>query len=245
MSNGVIIFEGMKVGFLEGDFQISINESGELSSKAILSTSFNVLPIWIRIAKDNLQRAEIASKNISNQWQSSDGSQKKELLILELEASMQVFVACGVAFDALYDNLRPYANITKKDIEKWDKNTTGRGKIISEIINRVYNISNNVFKQMRQTIIELTKLRDSAVHPSSDLRNACNRLDIKEGVDIVFAMYNFKNSESCYNSTNNIIAYLYNKKCKDDKVNELMENIFKTLKELNVLEEAIRGQAPN
>ncbi len=239
MSNGVLIFEGMKVGFLAGDFQISINESGELSSKAILSTSYDVLPIWLRIAKDNLQRAKIASKNISNQWETSDGSQKKELLIFELEAAMQVFVACGIVFDSLYDNLRSHANITEKIIKNWKKNKTGRGKIISEVINRVYNINNNDFKKIRKTIIELTKLRDSAVHPSSALRNACNRTDIKEGVDRIFAMYNFKNSETCYNSTKNIISYLYQKKCKDDKVNELMENILKALKELQVIENKV------
>lgn len=237
MSNGVLIFEGMTVGFLPGDFQISINESGGLDSKAILSTSYNVLPIWLRIAKDNLQRAEIASVDISNKWETSEGTQKKELLICELEPSLQVFVACGIVLDALYDNMRPFAKITDEDRKKWVDNTTGRGKIISETIERVYKIENDTFKEIRKTIIELIKFRDSAVHPSYTLKNACNRKDIKEGVDRIFAMYNFNNSKNCYTSTKNILKYLYQRKCKDEKANKLMEDIFKALRELKVIED--------
>ena len=40
ISMGVLIFKGMKVGFLPGDFQISLDKSGNANSHAILSTAY-------------------------------------------------------------------------------------------------------------------------------------------------------------------------------------------------------------
>ena len=51
---GVLVFEGMKVGVLDGDLSVSVNEHGKLDSKLILSSSYNVLPIWLLIAYENI-----------------------------------------------------------------------------------------------------------------------------------------------------------------------------------------------
>ncbi len=235
MSVGVLIFEGMKVGFLPGDFQISVDESGSFKSRAILSTAYNVLPIWLRVARDNLSQAKTASDNISKKWDDLDENGRKELLISELEASLQVFVSCGIVLDALYDQLRPYANISDTDRKKWRENKIGRGKQIAEVIRRVYKLDNNVFKHFKQNISEIVKYRDLAVHPSHDLKNACDRPDIPVGVDWKFAMYRFANSERCYVATTEMIRYLYTKRCDEKRVVELMEIVFKALRELKVV----------
>lgn len=51
-------------------------------------------------------------------WDNANDSEKKGLLITELEPSLQVFVSCGIALDALYDQLRPYAKLSQDDINK-------------------------------------------------------------------------------------------------------------------------------
>lgn len=236
MSIGVLIFEGMKVGILPGDMQIGIDESGAPKSHAILSTAYNVLPIWLRAARDSLRHAKAASDDVGKRWNDVDDNGRKELLISELEPSLQVFVACGIVLDALYDLLRPYANISDTDLEKWRRNKTGRGKQIAEVIRRVYKLDNKVFKQFRQNISEIVRYRDLAVHPSHDLKNACNRPDIPVGVDWKFAMYRFQNSERCYIATTEVLRYLYTRECDEEKVIELMRNIFKALRELRVVE---------
>lgn len=234
MATGVLIFEGMKVGVLSGDFTISIDESGSGNSNIILSTAYNVLPIWLRIARDNLIQTKKASDNTAEQWGENE-KENKELLISELEPALQVFVSCGIALDALYDQLRPYAKITELDIEKWRNNGTGRAKQIAEVIRRVYNLKKEVFKQFKINISEIIKYRDLAVHPSQKLKNSCDRPDIPVGVDWKFSAYRFLNSEICFNSTMQMLIYLYENKCKEKNVNEQMENVFKALQELKVV----------
>jgi len=65
---GVLIFEGMKVGVLDGDFSISVDENGKMDSKLILSTSYNVLPLWLKIAYENIVLSNKASKDIEKLW---------------------------------------------------------------------------------------------------------------------------------------------------------------------------------
>ena len=137
---GVVIFKGMKIGFLPGDLLISFNDG---DSKAVLSTSYNVIPIFIKIAKDALKQSKSASEEISKKWDNNPDHQI-EMLLAELAPSMQVIISCGICLDALYDTLRPHAKISAQDIEKWKDNRTSRRKQILEVIRRTYNLKNEV-----------------------------------------------------------------------------------------------------
>ena len=122
MATGVLIFEGMRVGVLPEDFTIQVDERGSpVSTKLVLSTAYNVLPIWIRAANDQLLQARKASEAVRNGWSTNDQA-NRELLIAELEPSMQVFVACGIALDALYDQLRPFAKLSATELSSWKDN---------------------------------------------------------------------------------------------------------------------------
>ncbi|MGB7243849.1 MAG: hypothetical protein WBC93_17405, partial [Sulfitobacter sp.] len=65
---GVLIFKGMRVGFLEGDLTIGVDENGQTKSEAILSTSYNVLPLWLRVAHENVVLAKAAFETIAGEW---------------------------------------------------------------------------------------------------------------------------------------------------------------------------------
>lgn len=238
MASGVLIFEGMEVGVLPGDFKISLEDSGGQTPELILSTAYNVLPIWLRIAHDNLHQSKIASEKVVKNW-SENGSINKELLVSELEPSLLVIVSCGIALDVLFDMLRPHAKLTNNEIEKWYSKKcnrrTGRAKQISEVIRRVYNLDNLVFKQFKANITEIIKFRNWAVHPSVKLKRSCTRPDIPVGVDWKFSAYRFSNSEICYKKMMQMLIYLYEKKCKNVKVVDQFDNIIKALIELGVL----------
>jgi hypothetical protein len=237
VTNGVLIFKGMRVGILPGDFTINLNETCDKGgqSKLILSTAYNVLPIWIRIARDNLREAKIASDAIATKWPENTDEQK-QLLILELAPSLQVFVSCGIVLDALYDQLRPYSKLSESDIAKWKDNKTARAKQIAEVIRRVYNIEKDIFSQIKKSIKEIIKYRDLAVHPSLDLQNALPRPDLPVGVDWKFCFYRFQNSEACFNSTMQILMYLYQNECSETVVTDQIKNIFDALLELKVVQ---------
>jgi hypothetical protein len=233
---GVLIFEGMEVGFLAGDFSISIDEHGNLGSKAILSTSYNVLPLWLRIAHENLALSRKASESISSDW-CDDAEIQKAFLLAELTPSIQVFVACGIALDALYDQLRPFAHVNKQDVEVWRKKKTSRAAIITEVVRRVYKLDNTMTKVFRHNTGSILEYRDKAVHPSHGLMRSCTRPDIKVGVDWRFSAYRYSNAEICYKRTMEMLLYIYEKKAKSDKANQNMEYIIKALKELKLITE--------
>jgi hypothetical protein len=235
MTNGVLIFKGMKVGFLAGDLQISIDDAGSRKSTAILSSAYNVLPIWLRVAHDNLNQAKRASDAIVTKWDKAIDDERKELLISELTTSLQVFISCGIVLDALYDQLYPYAKISDSDRNAWTKNKTGRAKQIAEVIRRAYKLDNKIFKKFRQNICEIIKYRDLAVHPSNELKNTCPRPDIPVGVDWKFSIYRFPNSERCYVAIIEMFEYLYKKKGDNKHVIKLTETIFEALRELMLI----------
>jgi hypothetical protein len=68
MTNNVLVFEGMKVGILDGDLKIGVDESGSINPKVILSAAYNVLPIWLRVGSDQLLQAERVSGAVAARW---------------------------------------------------------------------------------------------------------------------------------------------------------------------------------
>jgi hypothetical protein len=122
---------------------------------------------------------------------------------------MQVFVACGIGLDALYDTLRPFAKISADEIEAWRRNGTSRAKQIVEILRRTHKLKSDVLDNFKGCIDKVIKYRDMAIHPSLELKNACTRPDIQVGVDWKFFAYRFSNAEWCLTNTINMIVYLY------------------------------------
>jgi hypothetical protein len=224
----------MKVGVLDGDFTISIDESGNQNSKLVLSTSYNVIPLWLRVAYDNASSSHQANKAISEKWDDNSENQKS-LLLAELIPSMQVFVACGTALDALYEQLRPFAKISAQDIETWKKNGTSRPAQIAQIINRVYRLNNAMSKAFNLNIDSIVKFRDQAVHPTHEIKRACTRPDVPVGVDWRFSAYRHHNASIAFQRTIEMFIHLYEKGSPDVAVKENMQNIFKSLTELGVV----------
>lgn len=231
---GVLLFKGMKAGFKSGDVSISVNEAGEITSTAILSTAYNVVPIWIKIASDNLKAVKIASEEISIIW-SEDGDVQRQLLIAELAPAMQVIVSCGIAIDGLYDTLRPYAHLSDAEIQKWRENRTARYKQVVEIIRRIYKPNNQVVSDLSKSIKYFFELRDKAVHPSQKLEHACQKVGVPVGVDWRFSAYSYDNAKACFTNTINIIAFLFDSKTGRQEVDAEVTNIVEALVELRII----------
>lgn len=241
----VLIFEGMKVGVLPGDFTIHIDDAGQMHSNLTLSTSFNLLPLLLRIAYDNIVSSHQANKNIQEEW-NDDPNNQKRLLIKELIASMQVFIASGIALDSLYGQLKPYANLSPTESESWKKNRTKRSARILDVIRRVYKLNNETVKAFRTNIKLVMDLRDKAVHPDNSIKRSCTRSDISVDVDWRFSTYQYGNAAICYKRTMEMLIYLYEKKSCNTQVNSEMDYIFKSLFELGLISENTQqGDAPD
>lgn len=231
---GVLIFKGMSVGILPGDFVISMDESGQLASKLVLSTAYNVIPLWLRIARDRLNDAKRASEDIASNWD-DDADHQKAMLIAELAPSMEVVVSCGIALDSLYDMLRPYAKLSEADINRWKANRTGRGAQIFEVVRRVLKPENKHVKEFKKAITDIIKFRDMAVHPTLELKNALSRPDLDVAVDWKFSAYRFSNAWACFNTTTQVLLFAHQREHLDQRLVVAFKNIFDALEELGVV----------
>lgn len=231
---GVLIFKGMSIGILPGDFVISMDESGQSASKLVLSTAYNVIPLWLRIAKDRLNDAKRASEDIASNWD-DDADHQKAMLIAELAPSMEVVVSCGIALDSLYDMLRPYAKLSEADINRWKVNRTGRGAQIFEVVRRVLKPENKHVKEFKKAITDIIKFRDMAVHPTLELKNALSRPDLDVAVDWKFSAYRFSNAWACFNTTTQVLLFAHQREHLDQRLVVAFKNIFEALEELGVV----------
>jgi len=231
---GVLVFKGMSVGILPGDFVISMDESGQSAPKLVLSTAYNVIPLWLRIARDRLNDAKRASEDIALNWD-DDADHQKAMLIAELAPSMEVVVSCGIALDSLYDMLRPYAKLSEADINRWKVNRTGRGAQIFEVVRRVLKPENKHVKEFKKAITDIIKFRDMAVHPTLELKNALSRPDLDVAVDWKFSAYRFSNASTCFNTTTQVLLFAHQREHLDQRLVVAFKNIFEALEELGVV----------
>ena len=234
-NTGVLVFKGMKVGFLAGDVTLRVNETGGLESKAIMSTSYNVLPLWLRIASDNVAIAKAAFETIPQRW-NDDPDTQRALLMAELTPSIQTFVACGIAYDALYEQLKPFAKISEDEEARWKSNRTSRSARISEVFKRVYKIQNREFKDIRKIVTETMKFRNLAVHPSHELQRSMNRPDIPVGLDWRFCAYRYENASTCYNNAMEVFYYFRKRRPHASQVEEQMGIVFSAMAELGLMQ---------
>lgn len=231
---GVLVFEGMKVGILPGDLTISLEESGPNISNAVLSTSYNVIPLWMRSAKDSLEESKSASERLAENW--TEGSpDKKNMLIEELSPSMQVIVSCGVVLDALYDMLKPFAKLSEEDIKRWKEKKTGRSKQIAEVIRRSLKLKKQNTKEVKKAVNQIIKFRDVAVHPTLELKNAVAHPEIGVGVDWKFVAYRYSNASRCFETTMQILVLANSTEALDEELKAAFTNIFEALQELGVV----------
>ncbi len=230
--NGALIFAGMQVGVAPGD--LALDSLGGSEGRLILSTAYNVMPIWLHVANRELIDAHTASVPIGAQW-SDDAEVQRRSLIAELVRCMQVFVACSIALDALYGQLRPFARLSKADTDGWKRNRTGRASQIVEVIRRVYGLPKDVTARFRQNILSIIKRRDDAVHPSLELRQSCTRPDVPVGVDWKFSMYRYDNAERCFRATIEMVWYLYQRRSKHPQLDRQMQHVIDALFDLGVI----------
>lgn len=224
---GILIFEGMRCGFLEGDFSISIDESGSLSSKAILSTSYNTLPLWLKLAKNNCEEARLAHQKIVESWPPDEETQK-QLLLAELRPAMLSIVACSISIDALYDLMKPIAKLDDDTLRGWKKGKRSRVFQIAEVFRRTFRLKDDEADRCRKLIKEISGLRDRAVHPSHKIERSMMRDDIPVGLDWRFVAYRYSNCHVALDNTMRMFNEFFERSSWDQEISKEMKILEKS-----------------
>lgn len=232
---------GSQLSFEPGDLTITLDkETGKLTSQATLSSSYEILPMWLIIAAQQCQKAEKESREIL----ASKGTTPDEvfqLLMNEMIPAILAIVACGIAMDALQEQLEQYGGVPEETKRAWGKNKTSRTKRLVETIKHTFQIPQTEIEEYRTQIDVIMKWRGRAVHPPSNPEHMRTRPDIEGNLDWNFCAYRYENSIQCFENAMGIVWQLSREKSKTEKAEQMMKRTIEMLVNSNVLPESFRS----
>lgn len=196
---GIFISNGITPIIKPGDLVISLNEKGETEMKVILSLHYDICPAWLKLSVDHLEQAKEWSVKTRDAWKTSDNILKSQTLEKEFEHSMQAIIAIAIAYDSFYASIKSKIKIPVDLADKWKNNRTARHIQISETIRLGFKIKNEGTKILRQSIKEIFRFRDMAIHPKSDVGQAVTHPELGVGVEWRFAYFTFENAKLIVN----------------------------------------------
>jgi hypothetical protein len=196
---GIFISKGITPVIKPGDLVISLNEKGELDMKVKMSMHFNICPTWLKLSIDHLEQAREWSLKRKDAWAQTDNNLKSETLEREFEHSMQAIIAMAIAYDSFYASIKSKIDIPKDLSEKWKINRTARHIQVTETIRLGFKIKNEGTKILKQSIKEIFRFRDMAVHPKSSIEQAITHPELGVGVEWRFAYFTYENAKLIIN----------------------------------------------
>ena len=195
----IFISRGITPIIKSGDLKITLNENGTDDMNVTLSLKFDVCPIWLKISVDHLIQAKEWNTKCVEVFKGNDNVLKSESIENEFEHSMQAIIAMAIAYDAFYASLKDKEIIFKNITDIWKKNRTARHKQVSETIRKGFKIKPNGAKILSQSVKEIYRFRDMAIHPLSNIEQAVMREDLGIGVEWRFACFTYLNSKLIVN----------------------------------------------
>jgi hypothetical protein len=228
MSKGFMVFPGVRPGFQAGDLVVSLEETGQGGLRATMSSSFDLFPVWIRLAREARNRTRDSYEQLRNTWD-IDPNQNYKLLLDEFVPAMECIVASAFAIEAIFSQIMPFAKIPKQTLDSWNNNRTSRADRICEVISRVGKLSNQNKITAKAFLTELFKLRDAAVHPSSKMVRTVHRLDLDYDVDANFGKYTSSAAIAHFQDTLSLILLLLKRKDPDPDLKAFLINMHRSL----------------
>jgi hypothetical protein len=189
------IFISRFVTLTLSDLTISFGPEGSSgSSKALVS--YDVCPIWLEIAIEHLKEANEANSEMLKTWADPASDKKGETLENVFRHSMQAITAAAIAIDGFYAAVQKKIKIDPILVQKWKANKTARYSQVAETVRMAYQLKSNGSKAFRDTVKEIYKFRDQAVHPSAAMEEAVLHPDLDVGVERRFAVFRYDNVRS-------------------------------------------------
>ncbi|MCL6260471.1 hypothetical protein M3O96_15315 [Aquiflexum sp. TKW24L] len=192
---GVFFRKGMTVAIKPEDFKFIVDEDGAVKAEVVLSLHFDVMPTWIKFAIEHLENCRLYNQRRQEAWKGNDEEQKAETLEKEFEASMQSIIAMAIAIDSFYGTVKSKINIPKELTEKWKENRTSRYIQIAETVRQGFKLDKEGYKILKQTLKEIFRFRDMAIHPKGDIEHPILHPDLGVGVEWRFVYFSYANSK--------------------------------------------------
>lgn len=229
---GVFITRGMTLTIPQ--IILTESENGKIELQPIVPlVRFDVCPSWIQIANSHLDRALEAEKNRNSAWTSTDENLKAKALENEFEASMQAIMSAAIAWDAFYEILKQYVDISEQTIKTWQQKRTARYKQVLETIRCAFSLKPKATALLRKNLKEIYKYRDLAVHPSGKIQEPILHPELDVGIEWRFVYFRAYNAKVIVSNTGSIIWELANKhQPTHPKIAEYQKTLINRLQEI-------------
>jgi hypothetical protein len=173
---GVFIPAGTRVVIPAGGLTIGRGDDGKFEASVTVNLNYDVIPTWLRIALRHLTAAEESRRAVLVAWTGDaptlDASQQAKTIEAEFQAAMQAIVAAAVALDAFYTTVEKLIEVPEALRATWRANKTSRYARMSEVFRIAFEIGPRSTVQLRGFIKWVMGLRDRAVHPTSNSKEA-------------------------------------------------------------------------
>jgi hypothetical protein len=206
--SGVLITRGMTVAIPAGGFTLSIGDDGKLSSSVTVHVHYDVCPTWLELASRHLSDAQERKLARIAAWNSNDQDATVAAMEAEFESSMQAIVAAAIAIESFYAALRDKTNISSETVQVWRQKRTARYKQIAEVLHRAFAIIPRDCVKLRQTLREILKVRDMAVHPLGNVAAPVLHPELQVGVEWRFALFRADNAEAIVGGARSVVHEL-------------------------------------
>lgn len=197
---GVFIANGMRLKL--SNISFTLGPDGDLVDGTLtVSVGLDMCPHWLEIAFDHFVAADEANEQAKLAISASDENAKGEALQREFRAGMQSIVACNVAIDALYANIKDAVEFPPELTETWRKKRTARYKQIAEAVRQAFSLTPAEFESLRKILKEATKFRDWAVHPRAGTAAPVYHPELEISTEWRFVAFRLQNAKELLRMT--------------------------------------------
>lgn len=175
---GIFIIRGMTLTIPSGG--LTINSDG--AAKLALHVRFDVVPVWLEIARKHRDQALLCGKQVASAWPEPNEEGKARLLEAEFMASMQAIVAAATSFEALFSVLKPIV-LPSETAERWAKRRPKRYIQISEVCRIAFQLPDKGAATLQRHLKEIFLFRDRAIHPSGVVAEPLLHPELNVGMD--------------------------------------------------------------
>ena len=203
---GPFVSKGTKLSV--SNFQLKALPDGSITAELSLKLGHDFCPTWTNIAVDHLISAWRCRDRRKDAWRGANPELKAQTLEAEFEASMQAINAAAFSMDALFGCVDPHVTLDKNTTDKWRRTPPPRYARMSEILRRAFRLNNQDTVGLRKFLAGLYKLRDLAVHPSSQPRLPVKHEELGVLVEWRFDAFRAINAEKLVRSIIDLLVVI-------------------------------------
>lgn len=188
---GVRLTAGADLRLPAGALRITVGRDGKVSADPLVpQLRTDMWPHWLFEAVGAAQSARDSAAEVARLAALVDRDEESLDLALgsELRGSMRAITASAFAVDAFYASVKSRSPAHPSQ-DAWRANRTPRYAQVFETLRYHLKLKPPGANEIRDSVKELFRFRDWAVHPGSRFREPVFRPDIDSGVDWHFAVF--------------------------------------------------------